>query len=216
MALNTIAIIGIDKHGFEEKTFKKGNDLVRKLKKIGYDVNKFTILMQDVDALSVEIKTCLKYFHFVIILSNNKDFTNVENFSSNFDWKILKHSTLDIEPVLYFQRIFLIDLMEISSCYDKILEKYLIYYIKPKPLCKYIQFNRNMGTDTFGNHEVKVQFVNDDLLKLTALELDNLLITEHKIVATMNEDIKETFPYVEVELDNYTNFAKCEEAFKVS
>lgn len=225
--LNNICILQFDDNLFEEECCKKLRDLKCKLEKLGYDIEKINFLKNDIKLLSTEIELCLINAHFIFLIYDEKHRENIQEClckmfyikSKWLDWKRLRSEKSNNDfSVLYFQRIFLIGKYSIDESYN-VIEKYLLYFMQPKPFTRVIKLKQDYHLSEIDNHNKGVQkeVIDNNTLRILSYNLTDLLQCEINITELWNESNYISF----TEFDHYlpdclVNFNKYQEAFKVN
>lgn len=221
--LTTIGII-LFQDSFDNDTFIVINDLKTKLNDIGYNIRKITFITCDEQNTCTEIETSLKDYQFVIVLIESflknyiegclcKIFNSV---NKQLEWKVLKDGQNNIDPVLYFQRVFVVDKTTVVKLFDNLLRKYFEYFIEPKPLTKnfkfkeYEELHEIIGLST---EKVKTQ-LEEHILTISSFDLESIVMHENKIKSCKGN--VESIPSLLVYEPSYLlNLNKYQEAIKV-
>lgn len=226
MALTSISILHFEERGSDDVSHRGTFTLKSKLELLGYEVKKvsFMPLKEQTSAIS-EIESCLKHFHFLIVLIDNLSMANTleEYVGKIFDvnslqWKQLKHPTIKITPpVLYFQRLFIVDNADMSETYHNILERYLLYFIKPKPLCKVLKVKNSTSLTCLESlycDKVKME-ISDSCIKLTSFNLEDVLKAESNVKRVLKDGLAASCTHFNYDPELLLNFDKFQDSFEV-
>lgn len=225
-SLNKICMLQIDDKLSDENCYTNLNNIKSKLNDIGFDVEKICFIVDNHRNVCSEIRLSLINTHFIIIIVDGKHAENVKEYlselyfkkSKSLEWKHLNLETNDVNStVLYFQRIFLIDICLIEKSFI-VIEKYLSYFIKPKPLIRFMKLDKGLNLKDINicDNGVKKELIEESTLRISSCNLDNLLQCEANIKNHFNtKDVACT------EFGHYLphcllNFNKFQEAFKVN
>lgn len=198
MSFNNLGIIVVNSNESASKLTLEAN-LISNLTKVGYVVEKVVAIASKQHLIRVEIENCLNLFQFVLIFYGNtneqlnlglQELFGVKLSPPNGEFrKILtctKCESCQLQPVVYLQRLFLVDTYsDLSETFDKILQPYLEYFICPKPLGLSLVVDSKTLNLNFNDKHVRIDYeedLNGTKLHLASNSLNELLDVEKRIL----------------------------------